>query len=127
MGPETIQKGSNINSERLRFDFNSDKKLTEEQVKEVEEYVNSAISAKADVNEEIMLLKDAVSSGAHGTFNDKYGEKVKVYTIKNDEKVFSKEICGGPHIKNTKELGLFRIKKQESVGAGIKRIKAILE
>ncbi|MDD3160102.1 MAG: alanine--tRNA ligase, partial [Candidatus ainarchaeum sp.] len=120
-----IQKGSNITVERLRFDFNSDERLTDEQLKQLEDYVNKAIEEKCVVSEEIMSLEEAKKSGAHGIFDNKYGEKVKVYTIKsNNGIIYSKEICGGPHVKNTSELGHFKILKQEAVAQGVKRIKA---
>ena len=117
------QKGSNITPERLRFDFTFDRKLTEEEVRQVETLVNKKIQESLTVKMEEVSLDEAKESGAHGVFDDKYGEKVKVYTIGN----FSKEICAGPHIQNTSELGNFKIKKQKSVGAGTRRIKAILE
>ena len=117
------QKGSNITAERARFDFNFDRKLTEEEIKKVEDMVNEQIKKKLDVKEEVMSVKEAKEKGAHGIFDEKYGDKISVYSIGN----FSKEICAGPHVKNTKELGKFKIKKQESVGAGARRIKAVLE
>ncbi len=121
------QKGSNITPERLRFDFNRNEKLTDEQVKKVEEWVNGAIAEAADVSIEIMSVEQAKAAGAEGEFGEKYADKVKVYTVKSGGKVFSKEICGGPHVKNTRELGKFRILKQEAVAAGIRRIKAVVE
>jgi len=127
VNPNTSQKGANITAERLRFDFNADEKLTDEQLKKVEDWVNNAISEKADVIMEIMGVEEAKRGGAHGVFDSKYGEKVKVYTIKNGNTIFSKEICGGPHVKNTSELGKFIIQKQESVAAGVRRIKAVLK
>ncbi len=123
-----VQKGANITAERIRFDFNSNEKLNEEQVKKIEKWVNDVISAEAEVIEELLSLDEAKKQGAHGTFDSKYGEKVKVYTIKGkDGKIYSKEICGGPHVKNTKGMGSLKITKQESVGDGVKRIKAVLE
>ncbi|VVB75330.1 Alanine--tRNA ligase [uncultured archaeon] len=124
---DTYQKGCNITAERLRFDFNADEKLTEEQLKKVEAWVNDAIKSEAEVKMDIMGVEEAKKVGAQGVFDSKYGEKVKVYTISKGSKIFSKEICGGPHVKNTKELGKFKIQKQESVAAGIRRIKAVLE
>ncbi len=121
------QRGSNITPERLRFDFNYNEKLTDEQVKKVEEWVNGAIAEAADVSIEVMGVEEAKKAGAEGEFGDKYGDHVKVYTFSRNGKVFSKEICGGPHVKNTKELGRFRILKQEAVAAGIRRIKANVE
>jgi len=116
------QRGSNINPERLRFDFSFDRKLTPEEKQEIENLVNKNIKESIIVKKEEMSTEQAKKKGAHGVFTAKYGEKVMVYTIGN----FSKEICGGPHVKNTKELGKFRIKKEESVAAGVRRIKAVL-
>jgi len=117
------QKGSNITAERLRFDFNFDRKLTDEELKKIEELVNKTIKTHCEVIREEMTLEEAKKKGAQGVFTSKYGEKVSVYSIGK----FSKEICGGPHVKNTKELGKFKIIKEESVAAGVRRIKAILE
>ena len=117
------QKGSNITEERLRFDFNCDHKLSSEEIAKVEEFVNNAIKDEIDVICEEMSVEQAKSKGALGVFDSKYGEKVKVYTIGN----VSKEICGGPHVKNTKELHHFKIVKEESSSSGIRRIKAILD
>lgn len=122
-GTDVIQKGSNITPERLRFDFNLDHKLTDEEKKRVEDRVNEMIQSATDVTWENIPYEEAKKQGAHGTFDNKYGEMVKVYTIGN----LSKEICGGPHVKNTSELGKFRIAKEESSSAGIRRIKGILE
>ncbi|MFA5358060.1 MAG: alanine--tRNA ligase, partial [archaeon] len=122
-----IQKGSNITAERLRFDFNSDERLSDAQLKAVEDWVNKAIQACANVNEEILSVDEAKKKGAHGIFDSKYGEKVKVYTVTDGKNIYSKEICGGPHVKTVKGLGHFKILKQESVAAGVKRIKAVLE
>jgi len=118
-----FQKGSNITPERLRFDFNLDRKLTPEEKQEVEDLVNKKIKEKLTVTMEEMTLNKANQSGAQGVFDSKYGDKVKVYSIGD----FSKEICAGPHVDNTKELGHFKIKKEESSSSGIRRIKAILE
>lgn len=117
------QRGSNITAERLRFDFNLDRPMTPEEIKAVEEYVNDAIKADVEITCEEMTVADAKASGAIGVFDSKYGEKVKVYTMGE----FSKEICGGPHAKRTGELGKFRITKEQSSSAGIRRIKAVLE
>lgn len=117
------QKGSNITPERLRFDFNYDKKLTDEELRKVEDEVNRVIDLGLNVNKDEMSLKDALNSGAQAEFGAKYPEKVTIYSIGD----YSKEICMGPHVKNTKELGHFKIIKEESSSAGIRRIKAILE
>jgi len=118
-----MQRGSNITPERLRFDFNFPRKLTEEELKKVEQVVNEVISKGMEVKREEMTVEQAKSSGAIGIFESKYGEKVSVYSIGN----FSKEICAGPHVKNTREIGHFKIQKEESSAAGIRRIKAVLE
>lgn len=120
------QKGSNITPERLRFDFNFPRKLTSEELKQVESLVNEKIKAALPVEREEVLLKDALSSGAQAEFGAKYPELVSIYTI-GSGKWFSKEICTGPHVNNTSELGHFKILKEESVAAGIRRIKAILD
>ncbi|MEK6938254.1 MAG: alanine--tRNA ligase [Nanoarchaeota archaeon] len=117
------QKGSNITPERLRFDFNFDRKLTDEELKKVEAEVNRMIKTATKVVREEMPVKEAFAKGAHGEFGAKYPEKVSVYTIGE----YSKEICMGPHVQNTKELGKFKIQKEESVAAGVRRIKAVLE
>ena len=123
LGEHATQKGSNITTERLRFDFSHPEKMTEEQLQQVEDIVNEQIQRDLPVTCEEMTLEEAKKSGAMGLFENKYGEKVKVYTIGD----FSKEICGGPHVTHTGELGHFKIKKEESSSAGIRRIKAILE
>ena len=123
LGPDVNQKGSNITPERLRFDFSYPSKMTDEQKKKVEDIVNQKISEELDVICEEMSVEQAKNAGAVGLFTNKYGDIVKVYSIGN----YSKEICGGPHVNNTKELGTFKIKKEEAVGAGVRRIKAIIE
>src|SRR3989338_5478431 len=117
------QKGSNINSERLRFDFNFPRKLTETEITRIEDLVNEKIKEHLQVIREEITLKKAIDSGAQAEFGAKYPERVSIYTIGN----FSKEICTGPHVKNTKEIGKFKILKEESSSAGIRRIKATVE
>lgn len=117
-----MQKGSNITHERLRFDFNFSRKLTEGELKKIEQKVNEQIEKKIDVHWEEMSLKKAKEKGISGAFEHKYGEMVKVYFIGD----YSKELCAGPHVTNTKELGKFKIVKEESSSAGVRRIKAIL-
>lgn len=117
------QKGSNITAERLRFDFNFERPLTEEEIKDVEKGVNEVINRALPITCEEMSADAALKSGAEGAFAERYGEIVKVYTIGD----YSKEICGGPHAGNTKELGKFSISKEQSSSAGVRRIKAILE
>ena len=127
LGNHVEQKGSNITAERLRFDFSHTEKLTNEQKTEVEKIVNKVIQKNLPVFSEEMLLEDAKKQGTTGVFESKYGEKVKVYTIGEKDNFFSKEICGGPHVRSTGELGHFKIIKEESSGAGVRRIKAVLE
>jgi len=116
------QKGSNITPERLRFDFNFDRKLTEQELKEIENLVNEKIKQSLKVETKEISVEEAKKTGAEGVFEEKYKEKVSVYSIAD----FSKEICAGPHVKNTKELGHFKIIKEESSAAGVRRIKAVL-
>ncbi len=124
--PSIHQMGSNITKERLRFDFNYDKKLTDEQIKKIEDWVNNVIKEEADVSFEIMGIDDAKKIGAQGVFEARYEKMVKVYTISKGGRIYSREVCGGPHVKNTRELKSFKIQKQEAVAAGIRRIKAIV-
>ena len=129
LGEQSIaQRGSNITPERLRFDFAFERKLTDEEVKKVENLVNEKIAANLTVKCMEMTPKEAKEKGAQAQFGHKYGEVVKVYLVGNKaEKPFSMEVCGGPHVNSTGELGRFRISKQESVGKGTRRIKAVLE
>jgi len=120
---EIIQKGSNITPERLRLDFSFSRKLTEKEIQDVENLVNEQIKNKIPVIREEMSLEQARKSHAEGIFESKYGNKVSVYTIGK----FSKEICTGPHVKNTSEIGKFKIIKEESSSSGVRRIKAIVE
>src|SRR3989338_6454754 len=124
------QKGSNITPERLRFDFNFPRKLTSEEIKKVEDEVNRVIKMKLKVTRDEVLFKDALGSGAQAEFGAKYPEMVSVYTVGGDEKEkgwYSREICTGPHVENTGDIGKFKIIKEESVAAGIRRIKAVAE
>lgn len=122
LDPSVSQKGSNITTERLRFDFNFERPMTADEIKEVERLVNEAIAADVPVTMEEMTVEEAKASGAVGVFDSRYGEKVKVYTMGT----FSKEICGGPHATRTGDLGEFHIVKEQSSSAGIRRIKAVL-
>ncbi|MBR2712327.1 MAG: alanine--tRNA ligase [Bacilli bacterium] len=117
------QRGSNINDERMRFDFNCDHKLTDEEIKATEDLVNKWIEEDLTVTKEEMSKEDAVKSGAECMFIEKYPDIVTVYSIGD----VSKELCGGPHVSHTKEIGKFKITKEESVSSGIRRIKAIIE
>ena len=123
VNPDTHQRGSNITEERMRFDFNCDHKLTDEEKTKVEELVNKWISEGLDVKVESMSKQQAIDSGAECMFIEKYPDEVTVYSIGD----ISKELCGGPHVKNTSELGHFKIKKEEASSAGVRRIKAVLE
>ncbi len=123
LGNHVIQRGSNITEERLRFDFSHSEKMTPEQVKEVEDIVNHQIHRDLKVSMEELPTQKAFDEGAIGAFGDKYTETVKVYSIGD----FSKEICGGPHVEHTGVLGHFKITKEESSSAGVRRIKAVLE
>ena len=123
IGKDIHQKGSNITSDRMRFDFSCDHKLTDEEKQKVEDLINEWIKQDLPVKVETMKKEDAVKSGAECMFIEKYPDEVTVYTIGD----VSKEICGGPHVKHTGELGHFRIKKEEASSAGVRRIKAILE
>lgn len=122
LGPDTHQRGSNITAERMRFDFNCDHKLTDEEKQKTEELVNKWIKEELPVTVETMKKEDAVKSGAECMFIEKYPDEVTVYSIGE----VSKELCGGPHVKNTRELGRFKIKKEESSSSGVRRIKAVL-
>jgi len=123
LGEHVRQKGSNITPERLRFDFAHPDKLTPEQLQQVEELVNKAIADDLPVTMETMTIEEARAAGSIALFEGKYGEQVKVYAMGG----FSKEVCGGPHVKRTSELGRFKIQKEESSSAGVRRIRAILE
>ena len=122
-GPQVMQKGSNITPERLRIDFNLDHKMTAEELAGIEKFVNDAIAQKVPVVCEEMSVSQAKESGAVGVFESKYGEVVKVYSIGD----ISKEICGGPHAKNTEDLHHLKIVKEESSSSGVRRIKAVLD
>jgi len=123
LGDHVSQKGSNITPERLRFDFSHPEKMTDEQVREVERIVNEKIQAALPVSMKTETLEEARSEGALAFFGDRYNEVVKVYSIGD----YSKEVCGGPHVENTAELGSFKILKEQSSSQGVRRIKAVLE
>ena len=123
LGDHVKQMGSDINSERLRFDFSHPEKMTKEEIKKVEDLVNKKIDEDLIIEMKEMLYKDAVDKGALAFFKDKYPQRVNVYSMGD----FSKEVCGGPHVKRLSELGRFKIIKEESSSSGVRRIKAILE
>ena len=123
LGDHVHQRGSNITSERLRFDFSHPEKVSKEDLEKVENIVNQKIQEDLPVTYEVMSKEEAIKTGAEAMFIDRYGDEVKVYYIGD----FSKEVCGGPHVNSTKELGRFKIKKEEASSSGVRRIKAILE
>jgi alanyl-tRNA synthetase len=128
LGHSVYQKGSNITPERLRFDFSYPEKMTTAQIMEVEATVNAQIQANLQMVREEMSLEEAKKINAMGVFGSKYGDRVTVYSAIDDQgRIFSREICGGPHAKNTLDLGHFRIQKEEASSAGVRRIKAVLE
>ena len=122
LGPNALQKGSNITAERLRFDFTWPEKMTPEQIEEVEKLVNEWIKAGIDVTKKMTTVEEAKAEGAMALFGSKYGDQVSLYTIGD----VSKEICCGPHVSNTSELGSFKIQKEQSSSAGVRRIKAVI-
>ena len=128
LGDHVMQRGSNITGERLRFDFSHSEKMTPEQIKQVEDMVNGVIQKDMPVNFVEMSKDDAFGIGALGAFGEKYPDIVKVYTVGDPEAdYYSKEICGGPHVDHTGLIGEFRIVKEESSSAGVRRIKAIIK
>ena len=131
LGGHVVQRGSNITAERTRFDFSHTEKVTPEQLAEVEKIVNAKIAEDLPVTWKEEDTKQAFAKGASGAFGDKYGDKVKVYTVGNPAKPFSREICGGPHVEHTGQIGeggkKFKITKEEASSAGVRRIKAVLQ
>ena len=123
LGEHVGQKGSNITVDRLRFDFTHPSPMTKEEIQRVEDMVNEQIERNLDITVESMTLEEAKEAGAIAFFESKYGEQVKVYSIGD----YSKEVCGGPHVENTSAMGHFKIQKEQSSSAGVRRIKAILE
>ncbi|MBP5601712.1 MAG: alanine--tRNA ligase [Treponema sp.] len=128
LGDQVAQKGSNINNERMRFDFTFERPMTAEEIKKVEDIVNEKIKEDLPVTMEVMPLDKAKAEGARALFTNKYGEDVKVYTIGRDPKSdwFSKEVCGGPHVQHTAQIGDFKIQKEQSSSAGVRRIRAVI-
>ena len=127
LGPEVRQMGSDITSERARFDFSFGRKVSSESIKKVEDLVNEMINADFDVKMKEMDYEEAVRSGALSFFRQKYPKRVKVYTIGRGNEEVSKELCGGPHVLHTSEIGQFKIIKEEAVAAGIRRIRAVID
>ena len=128
LGEQVAQKGSNINAERMRFDFTFERAMTAEEIQKVQDIVNEKIKEDLPVTMEVMTLDQAKAEGARALFVNKYGEQVKVYTIGRDAKNdwFSKEVCGGPHVQHTAQIGDFKIVKEQSSSAGVRRIKAVI-
>ncbi len=128
LGEQVAQKGSNINNERMRFDFTFERPMTKEEIQKVQDMVNEQIKADLPVDMRIMTLDEAKAEGARALFSSKYGEEVKVYTIGKDPKTdwFSKEVCGGPHVQHTAQIGDFKIEKEQSSSAGVRRIRATI-
>ena len=128
LGEQVAQKGSNINAERMRFDFTFERAMTSEEIQKVQDIVNEKIKEDLPVTMEVMTLDQAKAEGARALFVNKYGEQVKVYTIGRDAKKdwFSKEVCGGPHVQHTAQIGDFKIVKEQSSSAGVRRIKAVI-
>ena len=128
LGDQVAQKGSNINNERMRLDFTFERPMTPEEIKKVEDIVNQKIKEDLPVTMEILPLEKAKEEGARALFTNKYGEDVKVYTIGRDPKTdwFSKEVCGGPHVQHTAQIGDFKITKEQSSSAGVRRIRAVI-
>jgi alanyl-tRNA synthetase len=123
LGPHVAQKGSNITAERMRFDFTHPQPMTSEEIEKVEDIVNEQIRRDLPVTMEVMDLEQAKKSGARALFGEKYDKQVKVYTIGS----FSKEVCGGPHVQHTGQIGHFHIVNEQSSSAGIRRIRAVIE
>lgn len=128
LGEKVAQKGSNITNERMRFDFTFDRPMTKEEIQKVEDIVNAKIKEDLPVTMEIMPLAQAQKEGARALFTNKYGEDVKVYTVGRNAKTdwFSKEVCGGPHVQHTAQIGDFKIQKEQSSSAGVRRIRAVI-
>jgi alanyl-tRNA synthetase len=128
LGDHVVQRGQNITHARARFDFPNPEKLTEEELKKVEDIINKVISEKLPVKFEILPKDEALKTGAIHAFNEKYTDTVKVYYIgENLENSFSREFCGGPHVVHTGEIGRVKIKKQEKIGSGSMRVYLVLE
>ena len=136
LGPHATQRGSNITQERMRFDFAHPQKMTPEQIKQTEDLINGAIARDYPVSWSEMSFEEAKEKGAIGLFEDKYQDKVKVYTVGDsngkaladpNSPTYSREVCGGPHVEHTGTMGHFKITKEEAVSAGVRRIKAVLE
>ena len=127
LGDKVGQKGSNITAERMRFDFSHNEPMTAEELQKVEAIVNEAIQKDLSVSMEVTTIDKATASGAIALFGEKYESQVKVYSIGEGAACFSKEVCGGPHVERTGAMGRFKIQKEQSSSAGVRRIRAVLE
>ena len=126
LGDHVTQKGSLVEPNRLRFDFSHMKPISNEEMDKIENFVNEMVSKKSDVKTRLMTPKEAVENGALALFGEKYGEEVRVLSMGDDEgKYFSTELCGGTHVKNTGDIGKFKIISQSSIAAGVRRIEAL--
>ena len=126
LGTHVIQKGSLVEAERLRFDFSHMKPISSEEITKIEGFVNSMIDRKSDVRTRLMTPKEAVNNGALALFGEKYGEEVRVLSMGDEkDKYFSTELCGGTHVRNTGDIGKFKIVSQSSIAAGIRRVEAL--
>jgi alanyl-tRNA synthetase len=126
LGNHVTQKGSLVNSEKLRFDFSHNKPIEKKEIEKIETYVNEIVNTAANVKTRIMTPKEAVSKGALAMFGEKYGEEVRVLSMgKENGGYFSTELCGGTHVRNTKDIGKFKIINQSSIAAGVRRVEAL--
>ena len=126
LGKHVTQKGSLVSPEKLRFDFSHNKPIEKNEIEKIEKYVNDMVKTFANVKTRIMTPKDAVNKGAIAMFGEKYGEEVRVLSIgKENGNFFSTELCGGTHVKNTKDIGKFKIVSQSSIAAGVRRVEAL--
>jgi alanyl-tRNA synthetase len=127
LGDHVAQKGSNITAERMRFDFSHPAPMTTEEIQKVQDIVNEQIKRDLPVSMAVMSLDEATAAGAIALFGEKYESQVKVYTMgASPTDFFSKEVCGGPHVEHTGSLGTFKIQKEQSSSAGVRRIRAVL-
>ena len=126
MGKHVIQKGSFVGPDKLRFDFSHMKPIEENEIKKIEKYVNEMVKSNSEVQDKIMTPKEAVENGALALFGEKYGDEVRVLSMGNEKnKYFSTELCGGTHVKNTSEIGDFKIVSQSAIASGVRRVEAL--
>ena len=128
LGTHVTQKGSLVEPNRLRFDFSHMKPISNDEIKKIENFVNSMVEKKSEVKTRIMTPKEAVDNGALALFGEKYGDEVRVLSMGNEkERYFSTELCGGTHVRNTGDIGKFKIVSQSSIAAGVRRVEALRE